>query len=195
MSVVDAVSDVTCYLVDGDKKYELINYGLAYGDMLMKNGAKSVIAAKCGCVLARPAKSGEVLSTHAKGGVLESECVATEDSYVVTKADDSGNPILDEYGYDNSWLLKESVLRDRYDVPDGAITEEILLKPKYHEQHFIQVDRNVAFMLPWGKDGVLVPQYVDAGGYMSVSDPNDIYGISEGDFNDTYRIVRDITIK
>ena len=36
---------------------------------------------------------------------------------------------------------------------------------------------------------------IEAGGWLNITDESDIYGISERDFNDTYRLATDIDYK
>ena len=40
--------------------------------------------------------------------------------------------------------------------------------------------------VPWGENGALVPQHLRAGSYLNITDVNDIYGIAEQEFYETY---------
>ena len=56
-----------------------------------------------------------------------------------------------------------------------------LFKPKGGPQIFVQITDNI-ILNQWGSD-----MQIAAGGYINITNPNDIYGISQRDFEDTYR--------
>ena len=49
-------------------------------------------------------------------------------------------------------------------------------------------------MCPWGENGRLIPQTVDAGGYLISASANDCYGIAADEFANTYAVLKDKTV-
>ena len=58
-----------------------------------------------------------------------------------------------------------------------------MFKPKGGPQLFVKITENIT-LNQWGKD-----ENIAAGGYINITDSNDMYGISQRDFEDTYRFV------
>ena len=154
-----------------------------YVDSLKTKGVKRVIAVKKGCITARPAVPGEKIETWTSDGKLESVAKGAADCFVVTKCDEAGNPLVDSFGYTNSWQMPAAKLQMKYDKKGH------LYCPKYIEQEFIQADDDICFsMSTSGSEDV--KEYVSKGGYLNITNPDDVYGIAEAEFSETYRIVR-----
>ena len=64
--------------------------------------------------------------------------------------------------------------------------ESGIASPKSVPQKFVQIDRDVVIYKPWGEDGELVPQVIRAGGYLNVTNRDDVYGIAKEEFEETY---------
>ena len=151
-------------------------------------GRPIATAEKKGRVLARMGRPGEELAVYSQGGTLESMQVVQEGSVLLTKAGEDGKPIVDEHGHENTWQVAEATFRKKYEVPGGPIQDGMLAKPAGGPQKFMRVDEDIAVMVPWGEGGAPVPLAVEAGGWLNVTDRNDIYGVSARDFSDTYGI-------
>ena len=48
---------------------------------------------------------------------------------------------------------------------------------------------NLLVYVPWGENGKLIPQYIEAGGFLNITNLSDIYGVAEKEFKSTYRII------
>lgn len=167
----------------GFRKVEAKHYvltGINCGEMV------PFYARKFGKVLARRGKIGEEISTYTDDGLLEKVNNVEIDpdtglpNWVLMKANEYGYPVVDEYGHVNEWIKDDSDFHDEYD-PDSEI-----------DGLFISVDGAQLFV-PVLNDIILVQDgeemFVKAGGYLNITNLNNIYGISERDFKDTYRIV------
>lgn len=100
-------------------------------------------AKKAGQVIAVKAKEGDKLTTYTSDGNVEvAEEVAHEGQYILTRADENGKPLLDEYGHTNQWFMDGDKFAKRYNEPD----ENGIATPAGLPQHFVKTDRNVTFM-------------------------------------------------
>lgn len=96
--------------------------------------------------------------------------------WVVTKVDDEGHPIIDDNGHTNTWIIGDSKFIQRYtesDIPG-------VYKSSAGIQIFVQIPDNI-ILFQWGKEH-LIP----SGGYINITNQNDMYGITSRDFDDTY---------
>lgn len=147
-------------------------------------GTNKVKARKMGYILVRLAKDGEEIITYATDGGVETKETARLDQIVVTSADYDGNPVIDKNGHVNEYLMNQETLLKKYEK-----IREGFYKPKGGVQTFAKLDEDVTVLVPWGKGGSLVPQYVDVGGVLNITNEEDIYGISSKDFAKSYKIV------
>ena len=152
-------------------------------DCLIK-GAEVIQAEKFARVKARKGIEGETIISWAQDSngneIVEKVTVVQEDEFVLTKVDELGNEIIDKNGHTNEWVVKKEVLEKKYDIDYGDI-----LKPKGGIQLFIQVPNNI-ILKQWGGE-----YKISKGGYINITNENDMYGISNKDFNDTYKIVKE----
>ena len=58
-----------------------------------------------------------------------------------------------------------------------------VFKPKGQNQVFVQIPDNIT-LEQWGSE-----MNIAAGGFINITDSNDMYGISKSDFEDTYKFV------
>ena len=76
------------------------------------------------------------------------------------------------------YLLKDSTFKKKYEVLDEFNS---IYKPKGGVQIFIQIPDNISFTAPWGEE-----MNIEKGGYLNITDKNDIYGVQEKEFKETY---------
>lgn len=167
------------------KSYKIIDPD-TYIDECKWNGI--VEAEKSGYIIAREAKEGERVDVMTQNGNHEASEIAKKGDWIVTRADEDGNPILDENGNRNSWIVSDDVIDEKYEEHGYANREEVFFKPLGETQEFMRVQEDVAVMVPWGENGEDIPLTVDKGGYLNITDRDDVYGIAENEFNETYRI-------
>ena len=98
--------------------------------------------------------------------------------------DEDGNIMLDNNNHVNQWIIEDSVFRKKYEIDPENPT---LFKPKGGPQIFVQINDNI-ILNQWGED-----MKIAAGGYINITNINDMYGISERDFNDTYQFTEEQT--
>ena len=165
-------------VIENQTEYRKVDVG-AYARMCAASPMAEVVTArKSAPVIARPAEPGEAIVTYAGDGTAETTDVGREGHMVLTKADATGWAVLDENGHRNMWQVSHEAFLERYEKPD-PITN--LTQPKGRDMTFVKVYENVAFEAPWGE-----AQLIAAGGWLNVTDPTDVYGVSGQDFSDTY---------
>ena len=163
--------------------YHVLNVGNYVKD-LIADGAKPIRAEKFARILAREANPGEEViswSVAADGSpILEKTATANLGDWVVQKADSFGDPIIDSNGNPNEWIISGEVFRRKYveaDLPG-------LYKPVGGIQQFLKLPEGICLQ-QWGEE-----MTVDVGGYINITNPDDMYVISGRDFADTYKEVK-----
>ena len=161
----------------------------------VKNGLESgtlvpIEAYKFARIMARPGIVGEEViswSVDSIGNEVKEkvDTVSLDEEtnnpgWVVTKTDEDGNIILDNNGHSNDWIISDSTFKKKYEIDENNPT---LFKPKGGVQTFVQIPDNIT-LNQWGSD-----MNIAAGGYINITNPDDMYGISERDFEDTYKVV------
>lgn len=117
---------------------------------------------------------------------VQVDAQTNQPGWIATKVDEQGNIITDNNGHVNQWIIDDTTFKKKYEVD----TENTLLfKPKGGPQIFVQITDNI-ILNQWGSD-----MKIAAGGYINITNPNDMYGISERDFNDTYRVIDNLSKK
>jgi len=169
------------------KKVDVVFYvkeGLENGTM------KPRLAQKFARIIARKGTVGETViswSVDKDGNEIQEKVAQVtvdpetkEAGWVVTKVDENGTPVVDNNAHTNEWIIEDSKFKDKYELdPEN----NNLYKPKGGLQTFVQITDNI-ILNQWGSD-----MQIAAGGYINISNVNDMYGISERDFNDTYKFV------
>lgn len=160
-----------------------------YIQTLMASGASVIIGEKTARISARTGVPGEkIISWSADAGgkpVMEKSTVVSVDEsgipdWVVTKINEQGEVIKDANGHTNQWVIDNATFRKKYEV----VPEEAgIYKPVGGPQKFIRLNEGI-HIIQWGEEW-----NVDAGGYINITDPEDMYVISRRDFDDTYRVV------
>ena len=156
--------------------------GMEKGDLV------PVTAVKFARIVARPGTMGEEVVTYSQDGIVEKvDTVKLDEAtgkpgWIATKVDEKGGAIVDEQGNKNEWIISDSTFQKKYEVdPENPA----LFKPKGGPQQFVQLPINVT-VTQWGSE-----MNIAAGGWLNVTNLDDVYGISQRDFEDTYRIVED----
>lgn len=172
------------------KKIENIS---AYVQKLAKEGANLIIAKKWMRIMARKGTPGEKViswSVTADGDlIMEKEAEVGQDAetgendWIATKIGKDESVLVDEHGNKNEWIITDTVFWQKY------------RQDQEHPGYYVPVGVSQTFLrLPeaitlrqWGEESMRV----DAGGYINVTDKNNIYVISQRDFEDTYEIEQD----
>lgn len=161
-----------------------------YVKKLLENGEQPFEAVKFARIIARQGTVGEEVTTYSQGGIVEKVASVELDEktqqpgWVVTKADEEGNAIVDEFGHTNTWIISDSTFTKKYEQAAGAV-----YKPKGGVQVFIRIANNIT-LTQWGSE-----MNIAEGGYINITNVDDMYGISERDFTDTYKRVESDTKK
>lgn len=178
---------------DNYKKIEVLKYvkeGLKNGTLVPQQ------AEKFARIIARQGTVGEQIVTWSvdeagkpiqeKVGTVELDEKTGKPGWIATKVDEAGKPIIDTNGHSNDWIIDDSTFIKKYEL-DPANT--ILFRPKGGIQVFVQINENIA-LKQWGEE-----MQIAAGGYINITDPDDMYGISKRDFDDTYKVVEKVNQK
>lgn len=122
-------------------------------------------------VRAMQGKEGQEVVTIMANGLQETKNVV--------KSDEKGNPdwiITNPSG--EQYIVPDKKFRQRYDVEkekDGVYPSV------YSPIDALQIKEDISFTAPWGET-----MNIKQGGYLVVTNPNDIYGIQEPEFKETY---------
>lgn len=164
------------------KVEEYVKNGLTNGKMT------PIEAEKFARIIARQGALGEEViswSADSMGNAIEEkrDMVKVDPKtnnlgWIVTKADEQGNPIMDNNGHINQWIIEDSTFTKKYEIDPN---NNLLFRPKGGVQIFVQIPDNI-ILEQWGSK-----MQIAQGGYINITNPDDMYGISERDFTDTYR--------
>ena len=164
-----------------------------YVDMGIKNGTMiPKEAEKFARIVAKQGQVGEKVISWSvdslgheiqeKVAYVQNDEKTNQPGWIVTKVDEDGNIMLDNNNHVNQWIIEDSVFRNKYEIDPENPT---LFKPKGGPQIFVQINDNI-ILNQWGED-----MKIAAGGYINITNINDMYGISERDFNDTYQFTEE----
>lgn len=98
--------------------------------------------------------------------------------WILTKTDENCYPVIDKNGHLNQWIVEDSVFTAKYEIDPS---QQDLYKAKGAPQIFVQIRENI--ILEQGGSEMKIA----AGGYINITNVDDMYGISEKDYNDTYK--------
>ena len=162
-----------------------------YVEELLEAGVPVVVAEKFARIRAEQGLPGEEVvtwSVDADGNpIVEKTAEVTvhpetgQPGWIVTKCDDEGNPVVDEHGHTNQWIIDEKTFNKKYES-DQNLGRKVY-KPKGGPQKFIEIQEDITIE-QWGSK-----MTVAQGGQINITNPDDMYGISARDFGDTYRVV------
>ena len=138
---------------------------------LVNNGHEPKFYKKYSRVIAVQGKEGEVVETIMADGHVETVNSVKKDEngncdWIIT------NPSGERYIVPNKTFVK------KYEIEVG---EDGKHAPKGAPIKAVQIEDDISFMASWGE-----LMNIKAGGYLNISDKDDIYGIQENEFNETY---------
>ena len=159
-----------------------VNEGITSGWM------KPIVAEKFTRIMARKGTVGEVVTTWSqdaagnpvkeKVSTVELDKQTNEPGWVVTKLDESNNVLVDQNNNINSWIIDDSTFKKKYELENLNI-----YKPTGGLQVFVEINDNI-ILEQWGS-----LMKIAKGGYINITNPLDMYGISKQDFLDTYKVI------
>ena len=127
--------------------------------------------AKFARVQAEQAKGGEEIVTKLADGLTETRNVAKPGDWIVK------NPGGERY------IVPGDKFAKKYEA--AADLGEGWFKPTGKPQQFRQIKQDMVITASWGEKQVL-----RKGSFINVTDMNDLYGVAEKEFNDTFRTVK-----
>jgi len=157
----------------------------------IENGTmKPFVAIKYARIIARKGTVGEEViswSVDENGKELKEKVdqvslddTTKEPGWIVTKTSENGEVILDENGHPNEWIISDSKFKSKYEIDSE---NPGLYKPVGGPQIFVEIPVNIT-LEQWGSK-----MNIAAGGFINITNPSDMYGISKRDFEDTYKII------
>lgn len=168
--------------------YKLIADSAEYVRTCLAAGDRVIKAYKFTPVLARIAMAEEELIVYIENGHEEVREWIYPGDVIAKRTNPDGTAFIDSYGHMNIWKMSPDYFYYRYDIEQLGETEE-LCYPRKDLLEFLQVKENIAIYFPHGKGRKPVPQSIEAGGYLNITDIDNIYGISESEFYETYKMV------
>ena len=103
---------------------------------------------------------------------------------VVTKLDENLDVVIDNNGHMNQWIIDDSTFSKKYEKDSNGSD---VYKPTGGIQIFVQINEDIT-IFQWGSEMTIA-----SGGYINITNPNDMYAISKRDFEDTYKFVDEQT--
>ena len=165
---------------------EYVKEGLETGTMAPRTAVKFArIIARQG-IVGQKVESFTANGLSEKVSIVELDEITNQPGWIATKVDLEGNIIIDEFGHKNQWIISDSVFIKKYEVDPENST---LFKPKGGPQVFVEIQDNI-ILNQWGSE-----MYVEKGGFINITNIDDMYGISKRDFEDTYEFVVDENVK
>lgn len=175
-------------LEKNNTSYRIIEDSAEYVRACLANGGRVIKAYKFTPVLARVAAEEEELIVYIENGNEEAREWIYPGDVVAKRANWDGTVFVDSRGHMNIWKMNPDYFYFRYDI-EHLVETETLCYPKKDLLVFLQVKENIAIYFKHGKDRAMVSQSVEAGGYLNITDIDNVYGISEIEFNETYKTV------
>lgn len=174
-------------------KVEVVSYvkqGIENGTMVPRQAKKTAR------IVARPGIVGETVvswSVDSQGNEIQEKVAqvqvdiqTNQPGWIVTKVDEQGNVIVDNNGHSNQWIIDDTTFKKKYEIDSENPS---LYRPKGGFQIFVQITDNI-ILNQWGSD-----MQIAAGGYINITNVDDMYGISQRDFEDTYKFTDDLSKK
>lgn len=145
-------------------------------------------------IIARQGAIGETViswSADSQGNEIQEKVAqvqidaqTNQPGWIVTKVDEQGNIVIDNNGHSNQWIIDDTTFKKKYEIDHENPS---LCKPKGGPQIFVQITDNI-ILNQWGSD-----MRIAAGGYINITNVDDMYGISQRDFEETYKIIDDLS--
>lgn len=117
---------------------------------------------------------------------IEVDVQTNQPGWIATKVDEQGNIIIDNNGHVNQWIIDDTTFKKKYEIDPKNPS---LYRPKGGPQLFVQIADNI-ILNQWGAD-----MKIAAGGYINITNVDDMYGISQRDFEDTYKFTDNLSKK
>lgn len=168
------------YILVNIKEY--VCEGLRNGFLIPKEAKKNAR------IFARQGIPGEKVITYSTNGLIETtntvqlDLETNQPGWIATKVE-NGVVLLDEFGNRNEWIIPDSVFKKKYEIDSE---NPYLFRPKGGIQLFVEIPHNIKFNALWGEE-----MNICAGGYLNITDIDNIYGLQERDFLETYRFLND----
>lgn len=147
--------------------------------------AESVRAEKFARIIAKQGTIGkEVISwsVDTEGNPIKEKVAFVEEGdWIVTKSDNKGKAIRDINDHTNQWIITNETFQTKYEIENA---EQGIYKPTGGVQVFVPILENIT-LNQWGND-----MNIAEGGWINITNPDDMYGISQRDFEDTYKITK-----
>lgn len=154
---------------------------------LLKGNLIPIIAKENKKVIALRGKIGEEVTTWSvdednnpiveKVDYVVLDKITNKPSIILTKINDDESVYLDSNGNINKWTIDDNIFNEKYEL-----IHDNIYKTKGKEKVFVQVN----------EDLILVQNNeemkLNKGGYINITNPNDMYGVSYRDFNNSYII-------
>lgn len=163
---------------------EYVKNGLENGTMVPR------MATKFARIIAKQGNPGDTVvtwSVDANGNEIQEKVAQVEvneetnqPGWIVTKADEQGNPIQDMNGHLNQWIIDDKTFKKKYEQDTDI---QGLYKPTGGVQTFVEIQDNIV-LSQWGEK-----MQIAKGGFINITNADDMYGISKRDFEDTYKFV------
>lgn len=128
--------------------------------------------AKFALITAVQGKVGQRLETVMKNGLVETVNIVSVDE----KTNQSDWIITNPSG--EQYLVKDSTFKKKYEALD---LDNNVYKPKGGVCIFVQTNEDISFVAPWGEK-----MNISKGGYLNITNLDDIYGVQQDEFNETY---------
>lgn len=167
-----------------------VNEGINSGKLIPR------VASKFARIITRQGNVGESViswSADANGNEIKEKVAqvqvdkeTNQPGWIATKVDEEGNIIIDNNNHANEWIIDDTTFKKKYEIdPENPS----LYKPKGGPQIFVQINDNI-ILNQWGSD-----MKIAAGGYINITNLDDMYGISQRDFEDTYKFTDELSHK
>lgn len=98
--------------------------------------------------------------------------------WIATKIDENGFPVVDKNGHLNQWIIGDSKFNDKYQKDSS---QPNVFQSKDAPQIFVRINENI-ILEQWGSE-----MKIAAGGYINITNIDDMYGISGKDYHDLYK--------
>ena len=127
---------------------------------------------KFATIIAVQGKVGEKVVTMMNNGLTETENIVSVDERT-----NKPDWIITNHSGER-YIVNDTFFNKKYEPLD---LENNVYKPKGGVCLFVQIKEDISFVAPWGEI-----MNIAKGGYLNITNLNDIYGVQEKEFNETY---------
>ena len=146
-----------------------------YVRQLGASGAEAHMYVKTAKIKAYQGTVGQSISTTMKDGLQETKNTVTLDP----KTNQPGWVVTNPDG--ELYIIPDSEFNKNYVADPSA--DGTYMKKGGKPCWFVQIQEDISFTAPWGEK-----MNIAAGGYLNITNPNDIYGVQFEAFNQTYKM-------